>query len=339
MKYILAVLVLFFFSACSKSLHVEDSDYNEALIVFEKSCDTQKTRDIYTTLCQKAQNTKNAKEFFQNNFVLQKVSQEKGLLTGYYEASLKGSLKKSDKYRYPVYGVPKDLIVVELSKQYEKLKSMRLRGRLEGNIVVPYYSREEIYKNKIDADVICYVDSKVDLFFLEVQGSGRIELDNAEILHVGYGEQNGYPYSSIGKYLVSLGEISQSDISMQSISEWFKSHPNRVDEILIHNKSYVFFKKTEHKSKGSLGVVLTPKRSIAVDTRYVKLGSLVYLVAKDEKRDIKSIVMAQDTGGAIKGKIRADMFMGYGDEAMREAGDLKADLELYMMLPKKRGDK
>lgn len=335
MKYILLPFLILFFTSCSKELHVKEKDYNSALNSFINSCQTKKTTDIYGNLCKKAKETNNAEEFLLNNFKFEKLNpEEEGLLTAYYEASLKGSLIKKEPYVYPIYKVPKDLITVDLDDQYKSLKGKRLRGRLKGNKLVPYYERAEVANNKLDADVICYVDSKVDLFFLEVQGSGRVLLDNGETLHVGYANQNGHPYSSIGKYLVGLGEISQEDISLQSISTWFQKNPSRVDEILNHNKSVIFFQEKNHASSGSLGIVLTPKRSIAVDTRYVKLGTMLYLKAKTDKDSFERFVMAQDTGGAIKGKVRADMFLGYGEEAMAEAGELKADLELWVMLPK-----
>jgi len=335
--YLVSFLFLILFSGCCKELHVRESNYDEALDSFVNSCKSKKTLEIYGDLCESAKYTLDSKKFFSDNFVLQKLSSDKkGLLTGYYEASLNGSLVKKGPYIYPIYKTPKDLVVVALDTQYTSLKGMRLRGRLQKNKLVPYYDREQIQKNGLDADIICYVDSKIDLFFLEVQGSGRVLLDNGDTLHVGYSNQNGHKYSSIGKYLISLGEISQEDISLQSIKTWFKDNPSRVDEILNHNKSMIFFQKKEHTSSGSLGLVLTPNRSIAVDTRYIKLGSMLYLRAHTNEKIIQNIVMAQDTGGAIKGEVRADMFLGYGADAMNEAGELKADLELWIMLPKNK---
>ena len=337
MKYILLFLTFFMllFSGCSKALHVKDDNYDEALKTFVNSCQTKQTKNIYGSLCEEAKLTKNSKKFLKQNFIAKKIkSDKKGLLTGYYEASLNGSLTKHDQFIYPIYEVPKDLLTVKLSQQYPKLKGMRLRGRIVDGELVPFYERSEINESTLDANVICYVDSKIDLFFLEVQGSGRVSLDDGTTLHVGYANQNGYPYSSIGKYLIGIGEISKEDISLQSIKRWFENNPSRVDEVLNHNKSVIFFQKKNHASSGSLGLELTPNRSIAVDTRYIKLGTMLYLKAKTPKKTIQKIVMAQDTGGAIKGRVRADMFLGYGEKAMNEAGELKANLELWMMLPK-----
>ncbi len=320
MKYnIVLFTFLIFFAGCSKQLHVKESDYDVALHSFQNSCNTTGTRDIYGSLCDKAINTNDSKEFLLKNFKFKKLkSRKKGLLTGYYEASLNGSLTKDSMYKYPIYDIPND---------FEKIKKKNW-GK--------YYTRAQMSKRDVNANIICYVDSKVDLFFLDVQGSGRVSLDDGSVLHVGYAGQNGHKYSSIGKYLVSMEEISQEDISLQSIKSWFKKYPSRVDEILHHNKSAIFFKKKIHSSTGSLGIVLTPNRSIAVDRKYIKLGSMLYLEATTDKKTMNRIVMAQDTGGAIKGKVRADMFLGYGEEAMLEAGELKADLELWLMLPKKR---
>ena len=337
MKYILLFLTFFIllFSGCSKALYVKDNNYDEALRTFVNSCQTEQTKNIYGSLCEEAKFTKNPKKFLKKNFIAKKIkSDEKGLLTGYYEASLNGSLTKHGKYIYPIYEIPKDLVTVNLSNQYPKLKGMRLRGRVVDGKLIPFYKRSEIDEKVLDAEVICYVDSKIDLFFLEVQGSGRVSLDNNSSLHVGYANQNGYPYSSIGKYLISIGEISKEDISLQSIKRWFENNPSRVDEVLNQNKSVIFFQKKNHASSGSLGLELTPNRSIAVDTRYIKLGTMLYLKAKTPKKTINKIVMAQDTGGAIKGKVRADIFLGYGKDAMNKAGELKASLELWVMLPK-----
>jgi len=332
MKYnIVLFILLIFFAGCSKQLYVKEKNYDEALNSFVNSCKSSKTLNIYGELCQRAKKSSNSKKFFSNNFKMQKLkTNDKALLTGYYEASLKGSLIKKEPYVYPVYETPNDLIVVDLDEQYKSLKGMRLRGRLENGKIIPYYERKEIVGKKLDANIICYTDSKIDLFFLEVQGSGRVLLDNGESIFVGYNNQNGHPYSSIGKYLIAQGEIPKDKISLQSIKKWFEQNPSRVDEVLNQNKSVVFFKQSNKPATGSLGVELTPNRSIAVDTRYIKLGTLLYLRTKDMDR----FVMAEDTGGAIKGRVRADMFLGFGDEAADMAGSMIEPLQLWKLVPK-----
>ncbi|MCK9473004.1 murein transglycosylase A [Sulfurimonas sp.] len=316
----------------------QQEDYTNALESFTQSCKTAKTREIYKDLCMRSADATDAKEFLTSYFTPYKISlpndDKDGLLTGYYEPEIKGSLTKKEPYVYPVYTTPKDLVVIDLSQQYPELKNYRLRGRVVGNRVVPYYDRKNVNITPIDSEVLCYTDSKIDLFFLEVQGSGRVTLDDGSTIFVGYDNQNGYQYSSIGKYLVSISEIPLEKISLQSIKAWLEQNPSRIDEVLNYNKSMVFFRQKDKPASGSLGVVLTPKRSIAVDRRYIPLGSMLYLSAKTEAVDFNHVVMAQDTGGAIKGTLRADIFMGYGEEAKEIAGELKAPLKLWILLPK-----
>jgi len=346
MKHIIYLfLILLIFAGCSINPKVkdlpkwEDEKYTDVLVLFENNCKKSKAKEIYGSLCEDIPHAENAKEFFENNFELKEVGGgEVGLLTGYYEPQLRGSLVKKAPYLYPIYKRPKDLIVVELDKIYPELKRYRLRGRVVDGKLVPYYSRQESKNIKLNADVICYVDSKIDRFFLEVQGSGRISLDNGKEIFVGFSNQNGHRYSSIGKYLINKGEIAREDISLQSIREWLLKHPNRIDEVLNYNKSMVYFEQRGSGATGSLGVALTPKRSVAVDRRYIKLGSLLYMDAVVDSKNFERFVFAQDTGGAIKGKVRADLFLGYGDEAMRVAGELKSPLKLWVLLPKKRVD-
>ena len=316
----------------------ENENYDEVLDAFKNNCRAKKSVKIYDELCTQEQTITDAKEFLENNFspyiILPDENQEETIMTGYFEPELHGSLTKTQRFKYPIYSTPKDLVVVDLASVYPDLEQYRLRGRLEGNRLVPYYSREELDSVDVNADVICYCDSKIDKFFLEVQGSGRVQLDNGDVIYIGYDNQNGRKYSSIGKHLVKSGELTQEEVSLQTIRAWFKANPNRVDEILNHNDSLVFFKQREKPASGSLGLVLTPLRSIAVDRRYVPLGSMVYLSASGDKIDYKRTVFAQDTGGAIKGALRADMFLGFGDDAGEIAGELKAPLKLWILLPK-----
>ncbi|MEA3330646.1 MAG: murein transglycosylase A [Campylobacterota bacterium] len=316
----------------------ESEDFRVALNSFIESCKTSKTEKIYSDLCIKAVDTQNPKEFLEREFVAYQISnkdfEDVGLLTGYYEPQLRGSWVKKEPYIYPIYKTPNDLIVVDLSSIYPKLKDYRLRGRVDGNRLVPYYTREETESESIDAEVICYTDSKVDLFFLEVQGSGRVTFEDGKTIFIGFDNQNGHKYRSIGKYLVSENEIALEDISLQSIKAWFVQNPHRIDEVLNYNKSVVYFKEREHSASGSLGVELTPNRSVAIDRRYISLGSMLYLSADIEEKNVSRVVQAQDTGGAIKGAVRADMFFGFTEEAMEIAGELKAPLKLWILLPK-----
>ena len=317
-----------------------DENYNEALGNFLNSCKSNKTKKLYKDLCIKAKYTKDAKFFIQKEFLPYKINsksgKQEGLLTGYYEPQLRGSLKKTKKYKYPVYETPKDLIIVDLSSIYPSLKNYRLRGKLKGNKLVPYDTRKESSSKHIEANIICYTDSKIDLFFLEIQGSGRVKLDNGKTIFVGYDNQNGHRYSAIGRYLVKIGALKLKKVSLQTIRAWLDKNPSRVNEVLNYNKSVVYFKERKNPASGSLGLCLTPSRSIAVDRRYIPLGSMLYLNADIKDKNVSKIVLAQDTGGAIKGALRADMFLGYGEEAMNTAGELKSPLKLWILLPKKQ---
>lgn len=314
----------------------EKEDYSSALKAFVESCNTKKTQKMYGDLCVKAKNTKNAKEFLQQEFEPYEIKNEKkkneGLLTGYYEPLLNASLTKHGKYQYPIYNTPDDLITVDLSSIYPALKDYRLRGRLKGKKLVPYYTRKETSSNHINADIICYSDSKLDIFFLEIQGSGRVLLDTGETMFIGFDNQNGHKYRAIGRYLVKIKELKIEDVTLQNIKKWLIAHPDRVDEVLNYNESVVYFEQRDKAATGSLGIELTANRSIAVDQRYIPLGSMLYLDAG--KDNMNRVVLAQDTGGAIKGAVRADMFLGYGEEAMNRAGELKAALKLWILLPK-----
>ncbi len=321
----------------------DEEDYAEALSSFVESCRTPRTQAMYKELCAKAKRTKDAKKFLETEFSPYAINTEEGkdegLLTGYYEPHLHGSLVRTAKYKYPVYKTPLDLIVVDLSAIYPKLKNYRLRGRLQGNKLVPYYTRKQSKSGHLRAQVLCYVDSKIDLFFLEIQGSGRVTLRDGKTIYLGYDNQNGHRYRAIGRYLVSIGALKLEEVSLQSIRKWLNQHPKRVDEVLNYNKSLVFFKEREQPATGSLGVVLTPKRSVAVDRRYIPLGSMLYVDADIKEKRFSSLVLAQDTGGAIKGAVRADLFLGYGKDAMEIAGELKAPLKLWILLPKQNHKK
>ena len=318
-----------------------EENYDEALSNFINSCKTRKTKKLYSDICTKAKKVIDAKRFIQNQFAPYKINtkngKKEGLLTGYYEPSINGSLVRTNKYKYPIYTTPKDLITVDLSSIYPHLKNYRLRGKLVGNKLIPYDTRKESGSRSSKSAVICYTDSKIDLFFLEIQGSGRVTLRDGEVMYLGYDNQNGHRYRAIGKYLVKIGALKLKDVSLQTIRAWLDKNPSRVDEVLHYNNSVVYFAQRKNPASGALGLCLTPERSIAVDRRYIPLGSMLYLNADIQDEEVSKIVLAQDTGGAIKGAIRADMFLGFGDKAMNTAGELKSPLKLWILLPKNDG--
>jgi len=263
-----------------------------------------------------------------------------GLVTGYYEPLLRGSRARAKGFEQPVRGVPDDLLTINLSAVFPELRGKRVRGRLEGNKVVPYWSRGEIAArgDKLPARTLLYVDDAVELFFLQVQGSGRVTLTDGSMTRLNYADQNGYPYQSIGRILVERGELKLAEASMQGIQAWARANPERLDELLNSNPSYVFFREAPNSKEGpvgALGVPLTAGRSIAVDPRSVPLGVPVFLATTrpNSNQALNRLVLAQDTGSAIKGAVRADFFWGFGKEAGEQAGRMKQSGRMWLLLP------
>jgi membrane-bound lytic murein transglycosylase A len=263
-----------------------------------------------------------------------------GMITGYYEPLLRGSRTRSKGFEQAVRGVPDDLLTIDLSAVFPELKDKRVRGRLEGNKVVPYWSRAEIGArgDRLPGKTLLYVDDAVELFFLQVQGSGRVKLPDGSLVRLNYADQNGYPYQSIGRLLVERGELKLEEASMQGIQAWARANPGRLDELLNANPSYVFFREVPNSNDGpvgALGVPLTAERSIAVDPRSVPLGVPVFLATTrpNSVQAMNRLVMAQDTGGAIKGAVRADFFWGFGKIAGEAAGRMKQSGRLWLLLP------
>lgn len=272
-----------------------------------------------------------------------------GLVTGYYEPLLVGSRTASEAYTVPLYGTPDDLLIVDLASLYPELKGKRVRGRLEGRRVVPYPARAEIERDPaaIPATTLAYVRDPVEAFFLEIQGSGRIALTDGSVMRVGYADQNGRPYRSVAAVLIERGELTREKASMQAIRAWVEAHPDEKRALLDANPSYVFFREvpppapgsldaTIDGPQGSLGVPLLAQRTIAVDSRFIPLGTPVWLATTRPLSDapLERLTMAQDTGGAIRGPVRADFFWGFGDEAGREAGRMKQQGRLWILWPK-----
>ncbi|MFQ5345477.1 MAG: murein transglycosylase A [Mariprofundus sp.] len=291
-----------------------------------------------------ADNNAGLRSFFERYFIPWQLRNgdgtDQGLITGYYEPLLYGSREKTERYRFPVYGEPDDLLVIDLSKLYPQLKGMRLRGRVEGRRVVPYYDRADIdSKHPPVGKEILWVDDEISLFFLQVQGSGRVQLPNGSIVKLGYANQNGHPYASIGKKLVEMGELTLAQASLQSIRQWGIDHPDRLKELLYSNPSYVFFREmpdSQSSAVGAMGIPLTAGYSMAVDRRTIPLGLPVFLATTWPNTDkpLNRLMLAQDTGGAIKGTIRGDFFWGFGGEAGKQAGSMKQKGRMWVLFPK-----
>ena len=272
-----------------------------------------------------------------------------GLVTGYYEPLLRGARARSAEFAVPLYARPDDLLTVELADLHPELKGKRVRARVAGRKVVPYWSRAEIERDgaAFAAQPLVFVDDPVEAFFLEIQGSGRIALPDGTVIRLNYADQNGHPYRSIGRVLIDRGELTREAASMQSIRAWARAHPDEVRALLDENPSYVFFREAAPPvpgslearidgPRGALGVPLLARRTIAVDPRSIPLGAPVYLATTRplSNAPLERLVLAQDTGGAIRGPVRADFFWGFGDEAGREAGRMKQPGRMWLLWPK-----
>lgn len=242
---------------------------------------------------------------------------DQGLFTGYYEPLLRGSLKRHGKYQTPLYKKPGNHYLATQPR-----KAIVQGGILKGKNLE-----------------LVYVDSAVDAFFLQIQGSGRVKLDNGQMLRLGYSSGNKQPYTPIGKTLLEKGHLikGRDKVTMQSIRKWLKDHPGQAESIMSTNDSYVFFRvlKGEEGPIGSHGVPLTHGRSIAVDTTHIKLGTPLWVDLSDSSLGtFKRLMVAQDTGGAIKGGVRGDYFFGFGHEAGEKAGLMQATGRYFVLLPK-----
>jgi len=315
-----------------------------------QSCRALKNKPQWQPVCAGAEqvdkgNSAAQRAFYEDRLTPYQVfnpdGSDQGVITGYYEPLLKGSRVKNERFAYPLYAAPEDMLEIDLSDAYPELKGKRLRGRLLGKRVVPYYKRAEIDAGAggLKGRELFWVANAVELFFLQIQGSGRIELEDGQQVKVGYAEQNGYPYVSIGKKLVEMGELKLEDASMQGIKAWGEKNPTKLTALLELNPSYVFFRELpEHLSAplGALGVPLTNEYSIAVDPRVIPLGSPVFLATTQPNSEtpLNRLMLAQDTGGAIKGAVRADFFWGFGENAAMQAGKMKQQGRMWVLFPK-----
>ncbi len=282
-----------------------------------------------------------AHRFFEENFTpyaMYAGSEREGLFTGYYEPLLQGSLEKKPPYLYPLYGRPADLITVNLGDFRPELKGETIVGRVAGENFVPYFTRKEINAGALDAQKkeIVYVDDAVDVFFLHIQGSGQVVMEDGAVLRVGYAAQNGHVYEAIGRELIRRGALAKEDVSMQSIRAWLEAHPDEAEGLMDINASYIFFRALEGEGPlGAQGVALTPGRSLAVDRKKIPYGAPVYLDAEGPSGigRLQRLMIAQDTGGAIRGAVRGDFFWGAGADAENFAGVMKSKGMSYILLP------
>lgn len=329
-----------------------------------------KRGEPFASLCAQAQlvpadDARAIRNFFETQFVPHRLLDPQApgggrdnTVTGYYEPELRGSRSRSTRFNTPLYRPPPDLVTVDLNSPYPELRKYRLRGRLiqtpQGETVVPYSTRGELETQGLLKGLeIVYVEDPVEAFFLQVQGSGRVILEDGSVVRLAYANQNGHPYRSIGRWLVEQGELKPSEASMQGIKKWLAANPHRESELLHQNPSMIFFRERPagvapsgraggggdgddgHDGPiGSLGVPISAGRSIALDPRYVALGLPVFLSTQLPTGPTRRLVMAQDTGSAIVGPHRADFFFGSGPQAGEVAGRMKARGEMVVLLPR-----
>ena len=336
-----------------------DDHTAEALAAFIKSCvvlDHQAESatvgpaalgikaSAWRTPCAAARSTPSndaaARNFFAQQFTPYRVGNNgnsDGLFTGYYEPLLHGARQAGGRDRTPILKRPPDLVMVDLGRFRPAWHGERIAGRVVAGNLIPYPSRAEIEHGALNANqlALLWVDDPVDAFFLQVQGSGRVELPNGSYVRLGYDGQNGQTYVAIGKVLVDRGELTADNVSLQSIRAWIKAHPDQAAALMDQNPSYVFFREQPGDGPiGSEGVVLSPGRSLAVDRNFVPLGAPVYLAADGNNLPLHRLMVAQDTGGAITGPVRGDVFWGFGPDAEAKAGAMRARGAYFLLLPK-----
>jgi membrane-bound lytic murein transglycosylase A len=328
-----------------------DDSLRVAFEAFVASCPRLAKQTLWQSVCASARdlpaadlaNAESLRGWFETQFqpwaMTNPDSSSTGLITGYYEPLINGSRQRSGRAGVPVFGPPEDLVVVELSELYPELKHMRLRGRLEGRKLVPYYSRAEWESQESKRSPLLWVEDPIDFFFLQIQGSGQVRLPDGGRVRLNYADQNGHPYRSIGKWLIDQGELKPNEASMQGIKNWVKANPKRRAELLNANPSVVFFRELPVEGSGPPGALaapLTPERSIAVDPRHISLGAPVWLATTrpNSEQALTRLMLAQDTGGAIRGPVRADFYWGTGDEAGALAGRMRQQGRLWVLLPR-----
>lgn len=290
-------------------------------------------------------NQETAKLFFETwfkAFEFQDDAPIQGLFTGYYLPKLKGSLVRTEEFSTPVYGMPTDLIKVSLTLFNPDWSQRPLVGRVNKQSLLPYYTRKEINHHAIDnlAPILAWLPSQFDRLILEIEGSGVIELPNGSDLYLGYAAQNGAKYTPIANVLIKKGVMTKDSASMQRIAAYFKEHPGEMEPVIENNQSFVFFSVLRQKAAlGSQGVELSPGYSLAVDRKWIPLGAPIWLETQhplpsgNKTVPFKRLMIAQDTGGAIKGVVRGDVYFGAGEEPAAIAGKMKHPGRYWVLLP------
>jgi len=343
----------------------EKDDQTQALVAFQQSCREILKRNPATSFivptskwqaaCRVANKInhpdfKTARRFFETSFkpyFLAENNYAGGLFTGYYLPLIHGNLKATKRFPVPVHGLPDDLVKINLGSFDSAMTGKFRVGQVKKNKLFPYPARSEI---KHTHNVLLWADNPIDVYFAQIQGSSLVQLPNKKRFLIGYAGGNGHKYTAIGKVLVERGELQKEDVSMQSIRDWLLKHPNQVNELLNQNDSYVFFQiLKDNYPLGTQGVPLTPQRSLAVDNRYIPFGAPIWVkttipaypsdcrVAKGapcNDAPFRKLLIAQDTGGAIKGVVRGDIYWGTGSKAEFIAGHMNQSGQSWILLPR-----
>jgi len=271
------------------------------------------------------------------------VNNAVGTFTGYYEPLLRGAWKPDVRYRFPAYARPHDLVVVDLEKFDPERKGEQLTGRLENNHLLPFFDRRQIEQGALNGRQLelLWLDDPIDLFFLHIQGSGRVRLPDGSDVRLAFAARNGHRYTPIGRELVAMGVMKPEEVSLQSLRAWLAANPLAGREVMMKNRAFIFFRvEKEDAVKGALGTPLTGGRSLAVDPKFIPLGLPLWLVTTDpldpkDQTPLRRMVTAQDTGSAIKGIVRGDLFWGFGQEAELRAGKMNEKGSYYVLLPRR----
>ncbi|KPC55448.1 murein transglycosylase A [Amantichitinum ursilacus] len=325
-----------------------DADLVNGFAAWRNGCSKLARNEVWSAPCKAAAEVSldavSVRAFMQANlqpYALQNPDgSQNGLITGYYEPIYPGSLTRTAKAVVPVYAVPDDLITVQLDDVYPELKGKRLRGRLQGKKLVAYPDAAAIGASGLNtAPVLAWLENPMDLQFLQIQGSGRVRLADGSQLRLAYADQNGRPFKPIGRWLIEQKELKSGEVSMQAIRGWAQQHPDRINQMLGSNPSYVFFRTlppANEGPQGALAVPLTAGYSVAIDPKAVPLGSMLWLATTrpDTGAALQGPMAAQDTGGAINGNVRADLFWGTGDAAGEVAGKTKQSGKIWLLWPK-----
>lgn len=297
-------------------------------------------------LCQLANTAMDARAFFEQHFVPHAVSlgtDPKGLFTGYYEPLVHGQRSPDPTYSVPLYRRPPELVTVDLGEFRDDLKGRRIAGSVTDGRLKPFASRAAINEGELAGRglELLWLDSAVDKFFLQIQGSGRVALPDGSTVRIGYDGPNGHPYRSLGRLMVERGLLERDGVSMQSIRSWLDDNPDAARRLMEENPSYIFFREIDGPGPiGAQGVALTPERSLAVDRTALPLGAPIWLETSLPSQDggdpepWQRLMVAQDTGGAIRGAVRGDIFFGFGPRAEALAGRMANRGRYYLLLPR-----